>query len=144
MRTRPGAVLALVAVLVVALAVVAAVVAANRDRPQLDPAAPDGVVQLYLAAIFDGDVTGAVAHLDPALGCGDPLPEVYVADVARIAVTRSDVAGDTASVRVRIEEGTGLDGGWSHQEDFTLRRTDGTWLITGNPWPIHSCERWVD
>lgn len=144
MRTRPGVVLAVVAAVVVVLAVVAALVSANRDRPELDPAAPEGVVQLYVSAIFDGDVATAVTHLDPALGCTDPLPEVYVGDTARIAVASSRIDGDTATVTLRIEEGSGLDGGWSHREEFTLRRAGATWVITRDPWPIYSCERWVD
>ncbi len=144
MRNRPAAVLGAVAVLVVTLAVVAALVSANRDRPDLDPATPEGVVQLYVSALFDDSVAAAVEYLDPALGCSDPLPEVYTSDVARVAVASSRISGDTATVDLRIEEGSQLGGGWSHRETFRLRRDGETWLITGNPWPIYSCERWVD
>lgn len=139
MRTRPTAVLVIVAVLVVLLAVVAALVSRGRDYPTLDANTPDGVVQLYVSALFDDDVATAVEFVDPALGCSDPLPEIYLSDIARVAVLKSTTSGDTASVELRIEEGSGLDGTWSHREDFSLRRDQGTWLITGDPWPIYSC-----
>ncbi|MGM0384463.1 MAG: hypothetical protein ACQERF_00575 [Actinomycetota bacterium] len=144
MRTRPAAVLGIVAVLVAVLAVVAALVSANRDHPAFDAGTPEGVVQLYVSALFNDGVGAAVEYLDPALGCSDPLPEVYIADTARVAVVRSSTSGDTATVDLSIEEGSGLEGGWSHRETYTLRRDGDTWVITGQPWPIHSCERWVD
>ncbi len=140
MRARPTTVLAIVAVLVVVLAVVAAFVSRGRERPTLDATTPEGVVQLYVSALFDDDVATAVEYLDPKLGCEDPLPEVYISDTSRIAVVKTTTTKDTAKVALQIEEGSGLDGNWSHREDFTLRRDSGTWLITGEPWPIYQCE----
>lgn len=141
MRARPNIVLAIVAVLVVALAVVAALVSSGRDRPTLDATTPEGVVQLYVSALFDDDVPAAVEYLDPNLGCGSRLPEVYISDTSRIAVVEATTTKDTARVELSIEEDAGfLDGSWSHRETFTLRRASGTWLITGEPWPIYQCE----
>lgn len=140
MRIRPPAVLGAIALVVVVLAVVAAIVSSNRERPELDPATPEGVVQLYVTALFNDDVAGAVTYLDPKLGCAEHLPEVYTGDTARVAVVRSTTTGDTATVVLQIEESSGLDG-WSHRETFTLHR-NGEWLITGHPWPIYSCEKW--
>lgn len=139
MRARPTLVLAVVAALVVLLAVAAAVVSRGRERPTLDANTPEGVVQLYVSALFDDDVASAVEYLDPSLGCSDPLPETYLADIARIAVAKTTTSGNTASVELRIEEGSGLDGTWSHREIFSLRRDAETWLITGEPWPIYRC-----
>ena len=143
MRDRPALVLGLVAALVAVLAIVAAVVAGTREHPALDAGTPAGVVQLYVVALYDGDDATAVQYLDPALGCTDPLPERYLAGTARIGVAATTVTGDRATVDLRIEEGAGLDT-WSHRETFTLRRDGETWLITGHPWPIYECERWVD
>lgn len=139
MRSRPAIVLAIVAALVVLLAVAAAVVSRGRERPTLDPATPDGVVQLYATALFDNDVEGALEYLDPDLGCADPLPEVYLPDAARLSVTDTATNGDTATVELRVEEGGGWDSMWSHDQNFSLRRDEGTWLITGEPWPIYEC-----
>ncbi len=140
MRARPTIVLAVVAVLVLALAVVAAVVSRDRTRPALDAATPEGVVQLYVSALFDDDAAGAEEYLDPALDCGDFLHENYLSDTSRIAVLKTETDEDTARVELQIEEGTGLDGTWTHREDFTLRRDSETWLITGDPWPAYDCK----
>lgn len=140
MKARPTTILAIVAALVVALAVVAAIVARDRERPFLDASTPEGVVQLYASALFGGDVSTAVTYLDPALGCYDPLPETYLNDTSRIAVLKSTTTGDTATVELRIEEGSGLGGTWSHDETFSLRSDGDSWLITGEPWPIYGCK----
>lgn len=140
MRTRPTTVLAIVAALVVLLAVAAAIVSQGRERPTLDVSTPEDVVQLYISTLFDDDVASAVKYLDPALGCSDQPPEVYLPDGARVSVAKTATTGDTATVELRIEEGSGLDGSWSHREDFSLRRDNDSWLITGEPWPIYACE----
>lgn len=139
MRSRPAIVLAVVAVLVVALAVVAAVVSSSRDQPKPDATTPEGVVQLYVSALFNDDDSAAAKFLDPASKCADALDDAYVFDTARVAVVETSTDGDTATVGLQIEEGSGLDGGWSHREDFTLRRDSDTWVITGEPWPLFEC-----
>ncbi len=140
MRVRPGIILAVVAVLVVALAVVAAVVSSSRDRPTLDATTPEGVVQLYVRDLFNDDVAAAKKYLDPASNCEDSLRDIYISDTARVAVIKTETKEDSATVQLQIEEGSGFDGGWSHSEDFTLRRDSGTWLITGEPWPLYECQ----
>lgn len=140
MKARPNIVLAIVALLVVALAIVAAVVSGQRERPALDASTPDGVVQLYISALFNDDVAAAVEYLDPALNCEDTLRDIYISDTSRIAVLKTDVEGGIAKVGLQIEEGSGLDGSWTHREDFTLGHDSGTWLITEAPWPAYECE----
>ncbi|MGV8846189.1 hypothetical protein [Tessaracoccus sp.] len=140
MRARPTTVLAIVAALVVALALVAAIVSNGRERPQLDASTPEGVVQLYVSTLFHGDVAGAVKYLDSELGCADPVPEAYLSDLSWVSAMKSTMKDDTAEVELRVEEGSGLDGTWSHIEVFTLRRDSDTWLITGEPWPLYSCK----
>ncbi len=141
MRARPAIVLAVVAVLVVALAVIAAIVSGGRDRPTLDATTPEGVVQLYVSALFEDDAPAAAKYLDPALNCADSLRDAYIAESFRVAVVKTSTHEDAARVELQIEEGAGLlDGSWSHREDFTLRRDSGTWLITGEPWPLYECE----
>ncbi len=139
MRVRPGIVLAVVAVLVVALAVVAALVSSGGDRPALDTTTPEGVVQLYVRDLFNDDVEAAAQYLDPASNCADSLSDIYISDTARVAVIDTETDGDTATVELQIEEGSGLEGSWSHSENFTLRRDASTWLITGEPWPLYEC-----
>lgn len=140
MRARPATVLAIVAVLVVALAVVAAIVSSGRAQPTLDSRTPEGVVQLYVSALVKDDVAAAEEYLDPKLDCGDFLREIPVSNTSRIAVLTTEVTKETARVELQIEEGSGLDGTWTHSEEFTLRRDGETWLITGDPWPAYGCE----
>ena len=140
MRARPNIVLAIVAVLVVALAVVAAVVSRGREGPTLDPTTPEGVVQLYVSALFDDDVPAAVEYLDPALNCEDMLRESFISETSRIAVLKTAVDEETARVELQIEEGSGLESNWTHREEFTLRRNAETWQITGDFWPVYGCE----
>ncbi len=140
MTAKPSVVLAVVAILVVALAVVAAIVSSGRERPTLDATTPEGVVQLYVSALFTDDIGGAEEYLDPALDCGDSLDRFYMADTSRIAVLRTEVDQNTARVELQIEEGSGLEGSWTHREQFALRRDAGTWLITGEPWPHYECK----
>ena len=140
MRARPTIILAIVAALVVVLAIVAAVVSANRQGPSLDPATPEGVVQLYIKAMFSDDPSAGVKYLDPALGCSDPLPEMYLGDASRVAVIKTTTTGDTAKVELRIEEGSGIGGSYSHDEPFALRREGDTWLIVEEAWPLYGCK----
>ena len=140
MRARPTIILAVVAALVVVLAVVAAVVSANRQGPTLDPATPEGVVQLYISAMFSDDPSDGVKYLDPALGCSDPLPEMYMGDASRVAVLKTTLTGNTAQVDIRIEEGSGMTGSYSHDEYFKLRRDGDSWLIVEEAWPLYGCK----
>ncbi|MDO5736534.1 MAG: hypothetical protein Q4P15_08670 [Propionibacteriaceae bacterium] len=140
MKARPTIILAVVAALVVVLAVVAAVVSANRERPTLDPSTPEGVVQLFITALFDDDVEAAVTYLDPALGCSDPQQEIYLGDASRVAVLKTETTGDTARVELRIEEGSGFGGSYSHDESFALHREGDTWLISEEVWPLYGCK----
>lgn len=140
MTARPNLVLLVVAGLVLVLLVVAELAANTRNAPELDRATPEGTVQLFLRAVFEGDDEEVVALLDPALGCSAPL-EIYVGDAARVGVVSVAVRGDTATVVVEITEqsGVGVLDSWTHRESYRLTR-DGDWLITGDPWPVFSCE----
>ncbi|MGO1384300.1 MAG: hypothetical protein ACTHWA_06255 [Arachnia sp.] len=140
MSARPNIVLGVVAALVVALAIVAAVVSTGREHPTLDAATPEGVVQLYASALFNDDVSTAEAYLDPAIDCGEYFQEYFISDTSRIVVLEAETDEDTARVDLQIEEGSGIDGTWTHRESFTLRREADTWLITGNPWPFFECK----
>ena len=140
MTARPNLVLLVVAGLVLVLLVVAGLAADTRDAPELDRATPHGTVQPFLRAGLGGGDGEVVALLAPARGCPAPL-EIYVGDAARVGVVSVAVRGDTATVVVEITEqsGVGVLDSWTHRESYRLTR-DGDWLITGDPWPVFSCE----
>lgn len=141
MSARPNTVLAVVAGLVVTLAVVAAVVSGARERPELDPTTPEGTVQLFLTAIFDGDQDAAADHLDPGLGCEPPF-EAYLPPGARIDVVSTSTEGDEARVVVDVVERTGglVPDEWTHRQAYDLTADGDGWLLTGDPWPVF-CEK---
>ncbi len=129
---------------VVLLAVLAGVVAANRTAPDLDPKTPEGVVQAYLQAVFDGDYPVAAAQLSPRSGCDvSDVASAYAPQSARVVLDRSVVEGDQAVVTVDVTEGSG-DGpfessGYTHKERITVQRESGVWMITGSPWLLSPC-----
>ena len=141
MNTRPHAVLGVVAAVVALLAVLAVVLTVTRDQPSLDPGTPDGVTQLYVLALIDGDDDEAIAHLDPALGCSAPLTSVPRPLRVSVTVVDTRIEGETAVVVADVtESGGGMFETWEHREEFDLRRIGGAWLLTGHPWPVYGCK----
>lgn len=140
MNARPNVVLAVVAGLVVALAIVAAVVSGVREQPGLDPATPEGTVQLFLSAIFDGDQDAAAGYLDADLGCEPPF-DAYLPAGARLEVVRSTTDGGEAEVVVDVVERSGglVPDEWTHRESYELVADGEGWLLTADPWPLSSC-----
>lgn len=128
--------------------VVLVVVAVVREPVELDPATPEGTVQVYLQAIGDEDYEQALSLLEP-----NRFEECTVADISRFAPNESFTAtldetsragADTGSdadskafVDVTMRFGTdGLFGSsWESFESFTLLNDDGFWWITDDPWP---------
>ncbi|MGI5950549.1 MAG: hypothetical protein ACOX61_01690 [Brooklawnia sp.] len=141
MKTRPNVVLAAVTGLVIVLAIVAGVLATRREPPKLDEATPEGTVQLFVLAVIDGDDAAAVARLDPELGCEAPL-ETYRPSRVSMSVVSSRTTGQQAQVVLEISEYSegGFLESWSHRESYELVSQGSGWLITGNPWPVYSCE----
>lgn len=140
---QPNRVLSIVVGAVVLLGVVAAIVAATRPAPDIDPSTPQGVVQSYLRAVFDGDEEAAVEWIDPETGCdGADVAAAYVNRPARVLLEDTTVDGSTARVEVKITySGGGPFDVSEYTEDqlFRLRRSGGSWLLTGQPWPMFYC-----
>lgn len=128
----------------VAILVVVSIVAVLTSG---DPAVfgldrPEGVVQHFVAALIDGDVTGARRYLDEGSAgerCDLSTPGAEAdARVVLRSVTRSE---DRATVRVGITQvqGFGFFGDASYDDEFELERHGGTWTITWVPWPFADC-----
>lgn len=143
MAARPNVVLAVVAGLVVALAIVAALVSGAREPADLDPATPEGTVQLFVTAVFDGDEDAAAAYLSPDLRCEPPFPDLYLPQGARLEVIRTERDGASAAVVVDVIERSGglVPQEWTHRERYELIADGESWLVTGDPWPVYSCAR---
>lgn len=143
MNSPPGRVLAVVVGILVLLAVVAGVLSATRGEGDLPAGSPEAAVQDYVSRVYDRDLEGAAAVLDPEGGCTveDLERNVHEPD-ARVVLRSSEVDGDTARVRVELirgEDGLLGSGEWSQEETFSLVRAQERWVITGEPWPMFSC-----
>jgi hypothetical protein len=129
---------------VVLLAVLAGVVVANRATPELDRTTPEGVVQLYLQATFDGNYPVAVGLLSPSMGCDISEVSASAPQPAQIVLDDTVVNGDNAVLTVDVTEGAGNDpfgaSGYSHKDRITLLREGGVWKITESPWLLHACD----
>lgn len=130
---------------VAVLAILAAVVASGRSVPTYDASTPEGTVQAYLQAVFDGDDQSAASYLSVTSRCdADDFREAFVAESARVVLRDSRIEDDEATVEVEI---VFSDGGgpfdtyeWSEDQSFDLVREDDSWMLTGRPWPLYYCQ----
>jgi hypothetical protein len=147
---RPRVLLWVLIGVAVAALVIGAVAGALREPAELPADSPEGVVQAYLQAVLDGDVTAARGYLAATTAerctAGDYrqawVPESLTATLDEVTV--ADGGGsDEAEVDVRLRTVAGPEpfggGDFSSLETFVLMREDGTWQVTGEPWPVFSC-----
>lgn len=144
MAASPNRILATIVGALVAVVVAVAVVAATRPPPELDVGTPQGIVQAYVRAVFDGEIAEAAGHITAESECGvEDLERARAADSARVVLLDTRVDGDSASVEVEIVHSGGsgpFDGyEWSEETTFSLIRSGGTWQLTGEPWPLYFC-----
>ena len=132
--------------IIVALLLVAGILNATREVEPLDPATPEGVVQLFMNAVLDGNEFETKQYLSADFqdecefnnnfrrGEGS-FVEANLVDIT----VRAD---DRAEVEVKITEGSyGLfeSYDYSHREQFLLEKSNGDWLITDLTWPWWDC-----
>lgn len=133
-RRLPGWVWPLVGVAVVVALVL---IGLNREPEQFDPDTPEGTVQLYIAALVDGDFeTAASFRADD-----DCLPESIeptggTPDISATLV-RVDQSDDEATVVIGITDNTAdpINGIYQFEEWFTLVSGDDGWKIRQPSWP---------
>ena len=144
MAASPNRVLVGLVGAVVLLAAVAGVVASQRESPVLDTGTPEGVTQVYVQAVIDGDHLGAADLLSPTSDCDlDDVSQAYLPDSLRVVLESTDVDGDRAVVTIvvtdRFSDGPFGASEYAHTERVTLAREGGSWLVTGSSWLLPSC-----
>ena len=143
MTSRPNVVLATVVGVIAVIGVVAGIVSATRHAPSYDAATPVGVVQAYLRAVITGDHRAAAELLATDSPCSvDDLDRAFLPRGVRVVLRDDRVDGDTAQVRVDVVMSSGgafETAEYAERQTFRLTGTDGPWLITGTPWPMHGC-----
>lgn len=130
--------------IVVLLAVGAlTVVALTREPVTLDPDTPEGTVQTYLQALADKDFDTAIAMTNSFIQSSCSATDIennwyYDSFTATLGEVRD--VGSTIVVEVAINQGNaGFDSGYFEQIEVTDE--EGTWAISGDPWPFftYSC-----
>ena len=143
---RPAVLLWIFAGVVAAAVLVGAVVGALREATPLDRDSPEGVVQAFLQAVFDGDYSAALTFLDSdtTASCdqGD-FRAAWIPESMTAALDDVRVRDGEAEVSVRLRTVTGPEpfgsGAYSSQETFELIHEGGVWRITEGFWPVYDC-----
>jgi hypothetical protein len=136
-RKLPGWLLPLAGVLVVVALVAAGLL---RETPDLDASTPEGTVQAYLQAVFEGDQEAAAQYTegecDPNLGPGVPVDGVS----ASLASVEGDDNQATVVVMLSQPSPDPFGGLSEWPEWFNLLKHNGTWVIQQPVWPYYGVE----
>jgi hypothetical protein len=129
---------------VAAISIVAliAVLAVKDTTQQLDATTPEGTVQQYLQSVTARDFDTALTYLATDTKCQiTDFDQAYIQDSIRISLSDASITGDSASVKVNIENSSGDPFGGSYKESqaFRLTKSSDGWKIAGIPWPTYQC-----
>jgi hypothetical protein len=129
---------------VAAISIVAliAVLAVKETTPQLDANTPEGTVQQYVQTVSTRDFDSAITYLAIDTKCKvEDFDQAYIQDSFRISLSDTSITGDSASVKVSIENSSGdpFGGGYTESQTFRLTKSASGWKISGIPWPTYQC-----
>lgn len=142
MSKSPNRVLAIVVGLIIVVVAIVAVISSTRSTLVIDKTKPAWTVQTYLKAVLAGRNADAAKMFSPESGCSViDVDRSYVVNNARVLLLGTTTESNIAHVRVRVELPTDGPFGASSTEDhtFQLKDSNGTWLLTGIPWPLYNC-----
>lgn len=128
-----------VAVLFVAIVVVAL---SNKPEQKFDSNTPQGVVQAYVGAIFDGDYNTAASYFSPNGVCKiEDLDRAEFQEKPRIYLVETKIDNNEAQVKISVETSTGnlLDNSGNEYHTMRLENSSIGWKLTGIPWPLFDC-----
>lgn len=141
---KPEKVLLYVVGGILLFAVVGGTVAALRPPPEFESGTPEAVVQGYLQAVFEGDAAAAEAYLSDSSAChAADIERALGEESARVVLRDTRVEDAKAQVRVEMVFSSGGPFDtyeYSQNRTFFLGREGDDWKITGQPWPVFSCE----
>lgn len=125
------------------IAVTALVFVASRsDTASFEVGSPEATVQAYLQAMVDRDNDRALSYFVADTKCdSSDLDRQYLSSDMTVDLVSSNITGDRAQVKIRARySNEDLFGGWSEDHTIGLSRIDGSWKITGIPWPLYDCD----
>ena len=140
-RKVPGWVLPVLGVLLV-VGLVA--IGLNREPAQFDPSTPEGTVQLYIAALVDGDFeTAASFWADDSCIPESSEPTGGAPDISATLVS-VEGADDESTVVIGITDNSSdpMNGVYGYDEWFMLVNGEDGWEIRQPSWPYYDqiCE----
>ncbi|HHC09042.1 MAG TPA: hypothetical protein ENK55_10050 [Actinobacteria bacterium] len=128
------------------LIVVAVVLATWRHPTRFPEDTPEGVVQRYLDAVFEGDAAAATEWWSAELAgtdCSRLLRDELrfsASSFDRAVLDEVDVDDGRAEVIVVLSPAADpFAGTYEHPATFVLERTDRGWRIVEPPWPVEWC-----
>jgi hypothetical protein len=132
-------VLALVALLTIAALVF---IASRSDTAKFEIGSPEATVQSFLQAMVDRDNDLALSFLEPTTKCdSSDLDRQYISPDLTVDLLDSSVTGERAQVKIRTRySNDDLFGGWSEDHSISLSWVEGSWRISGTPWPLYQCD----
>lgn len=144
MTKMPTVVLAIAVGVLVLLAVVAGVLSATRSGPDLPAGSPEAAIRDYVRAVQDRDAETAAGFLAPDGSCtSEDVERALGGSPSRVVLRSTSTTGERAVVEIDLVHSQGPWGSseYRQEERFDLRRADSGWVITGEPWPMHYCEK---
>lgn len=142
MSKSPNRVLAIIVGAIIVIVAIVAALAASRTATVFARTTPAGTVQAYLKDVLTGKNAEAAKLFAPESACTvTDLDQAYILDAAQVNLVSSTIHGDSADVRVVVENPMNGPFGASSTEDhsFRLLKSRDTWLLTGIPWPLYGC-----
>lgn len=143
-KISPNRILLLVVCLILIVGLVVISLSTKKAAVTLDRTTPQGVVQAYVAAVLDGQTSDAVKYLAAESRCDvSDLDRIGVVDgeTSRVDLLSTKINGDRAQVIVNAEVPFTAPFQSFMFEKHTLRlvQENGSWLLTGVPWPLYDC-----
>jgi hypothetical protein len=114
----------------------------SKDIKKLDPATPEGVVQLYLNEVINGQYEEAINYLSATSNCkATDLDRAYLADSLRINLVSSEINEESALVKIEVETQSGgpFNDSYTESHNYRLAIENTNWKILGIPWPMWEC-----
>ena len=133
---------ALIIVVGIALTGALLLVASQSEDGKFEAGSPESIVQSYLKAMVNRDNDRALSYFEPTTKCdSSDLDRQYISPDLTVDLRDTSISGDRAQVKIRIRySNNDLFGGWSEDHTIALSKLDGTWRITGTPWPLYDCD----
>lgn len=141
-RQSPNFLLGLALVVIVVIASFTFLASHNRAETQFSETSPQGVIQLYLKAVYLQDSNKAHNYFSSSNICtADDLDRAGFPLSSSVKLIDSEISGNSAIVRIEVEMGSDgvFESGFRERHSYRLTKFNDQWKIDGIPWPLYDC-----